>query len=644
MIRQITALICLIILTFSHPIQPVNADENAPVCVQPDYQGPPVMVIASDGDAIIAWEDSREEHGKDIYVQKISPEGIGIWNTNGISACTSEAWESSPVLTPDNSGGVFIAWTDTRNFTPENGNYDIFAQRLDAQGNLVWPETGIPVCTTDEAQMNPQICSDGKSGIFIVWTDDRSPHLFIQRLDEEGRPVLHSDGIALCTSTKVVGNGSIISDGNGGVISVWINLKNGSDTDIYCQRNGPDGAMLWEPSGVPVCASYSRQWDPSLCPDSSGGAFILWDTMGSTYRSLHAQHINAQGVVQWAANGITVCNTNTYIYNQQMLHDENDGLIVIWQSTATHFSDILAQHIDGNGNRLWAPAGIPVCNAERNQHDPYMTKSESQSAVIVWQDDRNTGGTNWDDVYAQRMDFDGNLLWEPDGIPVSRAQFHQMYPIVCSSRTSGAVITWNDFRNDDGDIYCQHINSDGSLVKYDFTPTPTPTIDPNITPTITPTKRPNTATPTPTPVPTDTPTVPSQTPVSPSPTAPPSSTLIRCTIVMPDCLFSPGDTCWCSVIILNRSDETYSDIPLFVILDVYDTFFFAPKFGQFGYYTIQLEPGEKEIEVLPEFRWPDDVAPASGIIWYAAMTDPDITQLWGEMDSFPFGWQSDYHE
>ena len=147
------------------------------------------------------------------------------------------------------------------------------------------------------------------------------------------------------------------------------------------------------------------------------------------------------------------------------------------------------------------------------------------------------------------------------------------------------------------------------------TPTETPTVTPTGIPTITPTNTP-----------------------SETPTATPECTALGVTLWMPSDYFTPGDPCACKVFACNPGSGSYSDVPLFVILDVYGQYFFAPSFGEFDHYSVDLAPGLQETEILPEFQWPEGAGSASDIIWYAAMTDAAITQLFGEMDAWAFGW------
>lgn len=153
---------------------------------------------------------------------------------------------------------------------------------------------------------------------------------------------------------------------------------------------------------------------------------------------------------------------------------------------------------------------------------------------------------------------------------------------------------------------------------------------PTATPTLTPTPTPTTGegTPTNTPYATNTPT----------PT-PPECTELGTTIVMPSHLFHVGDTCFCDVVVCNPGSTTYNDTPLMVVLDVYGQYFFAPSFTSFDQYTIDVTPGQQTINVLPPFEWPTGAGAASDIWFYSAMTDPAITELFGTLDSFNFGWE-----
>ncbi len=146
----------------------------------------------------------------------------------------------------------------------------------------------------------------------------------------------------------------------------------------------------------------------------------------------------------------------------------------------------------------------------------------------------------------------------------------------------------------------------------------------------------------PTPTPEHTATPPPETP-TPPPGTPTATPEIPCeqlgvTISMPKTLFHGGDLFYLNVYACNDRDW-HVNVPLFVILDVYGELFFAPSFSAFDHYNIELLPHELALqEVIPEFYWPSGVGEAQNILFYAGMTDPDITYLFGEYDYVSFGW------
>lgn len=82
--------------------------------------------------------------------------------------------------------------------------------------------------------------------------------------------------------------------------------------------------------------------------------------------------------------------------------------------------------------------------------------------------------------------------------------------------------------------------------------------------------------------------------------------------------------------------------PLFVVLDVYGNYYFAPSFSSFDSYLDDypsFPEGLAEIQVLPQFEWPAGAGSADSIIWYAAFTDPSMSELFGTMSSWTFGWE-----
>ena len=107
---------------------------------------------------------------------------------------------------------------------------------------------------------------------------------------------------------------------------------------------------------------------------------------------------------------------------------------------------------------------------------------------------------------------------------------------------------------------------------------------------------------------------------------------------MPSHSFFPADKVSCTVSIWNVGNATPEETKLIVILDVFDRLYYAPSFSSFDYFEQSFQNGLTELTVISEFTWPSGVGSASGVVWYAALVNPEMTELVSEIGVFDFGW------
>ncbi len=115
--------------------------------------------------------------------------------------------------------------------------------------------------------------------------------------------------------------------------------------------------------------------------------------------------------------------------------------------------------------------------------------------------------------------------------------------------------------------------------------------------------------------------------VTPEPT--PTSQNPRVEIWMPAHDFPTGSTCECTVTAFNPTQFEYPGSMLFVVLDVYNTYYFYPDFGENpGYLQLNFLSGMAEsIVILPPFTVQEDWTPIDGLVWYAAILDANTRLL-----------------
>jgi hypothetical protein len=229
-------------------------------------------------------------------------------------------------------------------------------------GAVQWTTNGVATCTMGTDQLKPDICSDGADGVIIVWYDYRATtdfNIYAQRVGPSGAIVWVVDGIVMNNNVAYDQiNPKIVSDGLGGAIMVWQDYVTGTTSDIYAQRVAAAGAVLWTATGVIICTAAGDQINPRIVTDGSSGAFITWDDKRDTANSdIYAQRIAADAAINWPATGYVICGADSNQTSPAMASDGNLGAVVAWQDYRNGNYDIYAQGFDvaGIGIQIGSP-------------------------------------------------------------------------------------------------------------------------------------------------------------------------------------------------------------------------------------------------------------------------------------------------
>jgi hypothetical protein len=435
-----------------------NPEVNLPICTVEGTQEHPRITTDSASGAIIVWQDMSSA-SSDIYAQRVDARGIVRWAKDGVAICLEKGEQWHPNLVSDGAGGAIIAWWDKR---VGYGEMDIYTQRINGDGEIQWEPGGTPVCTAKGFQQELNIISDGEGGAIIAWHDYRPdsdpPDIYLQRINIEGRPLWKLDGIPVCKNVSYQSYPTLANDGKGGAIVAWHDWRDG-DGDIYAQRINAGGELLWEVNGVLICRpNYKQhQWYPETISDGAGGAIIVWmDYRSKNGWDIYAQLIDIEGKIRWQKNGVPVCIVDGDQYDYSILEDNTGGVFITWCDQREGQWDIYAQRLDASGNALWAENGIPVCNERNDQYNPNIVSDGVDGVIISWWDKRDV----YADIYAQRINANGEFLWVKNGAAICLAEGNQQDPHPINSGVGSAIITWWDKRKVDADIYAQRVFSE----------------------------------------------------------------------------------------------------------------------------------------------------------------------------------------
>jgi hypothetical protein len=280
------------------------------VCGAPYDQTSPVCAADGSGGVLAAWEDTRNYDGLDvyseIYVQHLGPGG-GIapgWPADGAPATRTSGPRSAyaPTIVADGASGALVAWEEAHGDTG-----GIFALRLTSAGAVApgWTAGGVPVCDTLGYRSTPLATPDGSGGMVVVWDDYRNGplrDLYAQHMRSNGAraPGWPATGAVVCNAPGHQAAPRILSDGAGGAVVTWYDFRGGNDTDIYAERLTANGGVAsgWATNGTALCVATGDQQTPTAVPDGSGGAVVIWtDRRSGTDYDIYAQLITGTGQV-----------------------------------------------------------------------------------------------------------------------------------------------------------------------------------------------------------------------------------------------------------------------------------------------------------------------------------------------------------
>jgi hypothetical protein len=112
------------------------------------------------------------------------------------------------------------------------------------------------------------------------------------------------------------------------------------------------------------------------------------------------------------------------------------------------------------GSAQWMPDGAAICTAVEFQDLVRIVSDGSSGAIVTWEDFR-TGESG--DIYAQRIDAGGFVRWTTDGVGLCLATKDQRNPAIVSDGDGGAIVAWHDFRDASFDVYAQRVDASGAV-------------------------------------------------------------------------------------------------------------------------------------------------------------------------------------
>jgi hypothetical protein len=427
------------------------------------YQYGASNISASDSGFVVTWYDYRNGNW-DIYAQRYGSTGSALGANFLVNDDGGSSTQYDPSVASSDSGFV-VTWYDYR-----SGNANIYAQIFNAEGDTL----GGNFLVNDDGESNEQYESRiaaNDSGFMITWYDYRSGSywdIYAQRYDQAGTAlggnfIVNDTTSIYCYSPSVAANDS-------GFAVVWYDTRYNpsGNYDIFCQRYDAAGTALGANFMANNDTGTADQWDASVAMDKNGNSIVVWYDLRNDDGTWNCENIYGQ---RYDPSGNPV-GGNFLVNDTTTAIDYGDyataaflpggGFVVTWADWRNSWSsDIYAQLFDSSGTPV---GGNFIVNDDgagsRDQYCCDMAASDS-GFMITWFDSRNGG---WD-IYAQRYDLTGSPIG--GNFMVNDGSNDQYVPKIASNG-SGYVITWNDYRNGNSDIYAQIFDVNGDTLGGNF--------------------------------------------------------------------------------------------------------------------------------------------------------------------------------
>ncbi len=337
---------------------------------------------------------------------------------------------------------------------------------------------------------------------------------------------------------------------------------------------------------------------------STSGAGIMFT------ESSEPDIVNCTIVSNWAANsggGVYATFSCLSTVTNCIIRDNSPQELDTYESNFPHvtYSDIKTG-FSGTGNITGDP--LFVSGPEGAYYLSQVFAGQSATSPCV-----NSGSTASEDICAD--------------IPGGTICMNQM-----TTRTDGIIDI------DTVDMGAHYSTTNLNTPTPTGTPTPTPYYSPTCSPTPT-----GTATPAPTRTPTQKPTItPSPTCTTthpPTGTSTPAPSFLGVHLSLSEDIFHAGDDFLLEAILSNPGPDTINQQPFAVVLDVFGSYYWYPRWTtEFAYQFIDLGIEQRTLEIL-HFQWPVVSGTAQGLYFYGAVLTGDFTGITGDLGTVEFGWE-----
>ncbi|MCK4820351.1 hypothetical protein KA005_31595, partial [bacterium] len=322
---------------------------------------------------------------------------------------------------------------------------------------------------SDQVNYNiiPKIVMDPEGNTYISWFSavDLNYNVWLQRLDRDGNNLWAENGILISNKPTMawVTNFSMILDDQNNAVIANQDERTGS-SNAYAWRTSTDGYPLWDSDGITLSNSENFNPYPKMV-ETDDGDFVFcfddepWDTTQIT--KINLQKVSPDGTVLWG-EGVTIEHDSlNYWFSHLTLTSEGDVMVSFLETPlvedlpfgAQLIDYVNVQKVDMNGNLLWEnPVRVDTgdCLYYPDMYIvPFIAPDEEGGAYVCWFTSLYPPVPS-SSIFVQRVKADGTLGFVdgPANVSVNEQNEH-WEPAICKlPGDPNFYVFWREFHYD----------------------------------------------------------------------------------------------------------------------------------------------------------------------------------------------------
>lgn len=193
----------------------------------------------------IAWHDNRTNPTlASIYVQHIGSDGSVLYADDGIEASTLSNRNHfyAQLALPAGSEEIYVYWNEMDGDQNLRG---IYGQKISSTGERLWTDNGksfIDISTTNVYPVAARNSDEDMVVLYEETTSGMNASIKAMRIDTDGEYVWENEKIDMCTVQSEKVHSVVNSFYNDQWITTWEDSRNGAK-DIYAQNIQLDGSL-----------------------------------------------------------------------------------------------------------------------------------------------------------------------------------------------------------------------------------------------------------------------------------------------------------------------------------------------------------------------------------------------------------------